>query len=54
MSPASTATVRYALRQHTHAQCQAMAAAALAATDASTARAAVGDLLAPHTRDTLL
>lgn len=54
MSPASTATVRYALRQHTHAQCQAMATAALAAADASTARAAVGDLLAPHTRDTLL
>jgi phosphoenolpyruvate-protein phosphotransferase (PTS system enzyme I) len=54
MSPASTATVRYALRQHTHAQCQAMAAAALAAPDAGAARAAVGDLLAPHTRDTLL
>jgi phosphotransferase system enzyme I (PtsI) len=53
MSPTSTPTVRYALRQHTLVQCQAMAAAALAAPDAVHARDAVNELLTPAARDTL-
>ncbi len=46
--------VRFALRHHTLAQCQAMAAAALEASDPAQARDAVVTLLDPAVRDLLV
>ncbi|WP_454293857.1 putative PEP-binding protein [Salana multivorans] len=50
MSLGSVPAVRYALRQHTHSQCEAMAEAALAAPSASAGRAAVVELLTEEAR----
>jgi phosphoenolpyruvate-protein phosphotransferase (PTS system enzyme I) len=53
MSPAALPAVRYALRRHPLDVCRAMAEAALAATDAAGARAAVLGLADPEARETL-
>lgn len=53
MSLGAVPAVRFALRHHTLEQCQAMAAAALAATGPTQARDAVVALLDPTTRDLL-
>ncbi|MBO9554228.1 phosphoenolpyruvate--protein phosphotransferase [Cellulomonas sp.] len=53
MSAGAVPAVRYALRHHTAAQCQTMAAAALAAGSAVAARGAVVGLLVPEVRATL-
>lgn len=50
MSPSALPAVRFALRRHTLAQCQAMAAAALASPSPTTARQAVTALLDPDAR----
>ncbi len=53
MSPAALPAVRYVLRRHTRAQCQAMATAALGADAPGSARAAVVALLDGEARETL-
>ena len=53
MSPAAVPGVRFALRAHTLAQCQQMAAAARAARTAPEARAAALALVDAHVREVL-
>lgn len=54
MALGSLPAVRYALRQHTLAQCRAMAEAALTAADPTMARTAVVDLVSPTARELLV
>jgi phosphotransferase system enzyme I (PtsI) len=53
MSTGSLAAARFAIRQHTLAQCEAIAEAVLAAKSAPEARAAAVALMTPHAREAL-